>query len=128
MTVSNFRRADVDSVATMTTMVVLPVTRAGSVRRVPSVCVRHGARATRQVPVAFYSAPPLWTLPLFLLGALPFLVVYMAMRKTVKVKAWPVCDACLALSHRVRLTGRVLLVGGGIAFPGGIALGITTSP
>src|SRR5262245_38039084 len=85
----------------MSTMVELPVSRAGTVKRVPSVCVRHGARPTREVPVRFYSAPRPWMLPLFLLGVIPFTVVYLALRKTVSANAWPVCDECLAGLRRV---------------------------
>ncbi|BCJ41934.1 hypothetical protein GCM10010168_88300 [Actinoplanes ianthinogenes] len=76
---------------------------------IPDVCARHGEAAVLRKSVKFWSKPPAWSYLLLLLGALPFLIVVMVLRKEVQAQAWPFCEQCVKL-HKQRLTIGLILV------------------
>jgi hypothetical protein len=69
---------------------------------VPAVCSRHGEPASLHKPVKFWSKPPSWAYLLILLGALPFVIVSLVLRKEVQATAWPFCPRC-ASQHKNRM-------------------------
>ncbi|WP_205650291.1 hypothetical protein [Actinoplanes solisilvae] len=62
----------------------------------PTVCIRHGEAAVERKKVQFISPPPGWAYLLLLAGGLPFLIVVLAIRKTVEAREWPFCSRCQA--------------------------------
>jgi hypothetical protein len=62
----------------------------------PACCTKHGQLRTLAKKLQLISRPPGWSYALLLLGALPFLIVTMIMRKTVTAPAWPFCDDCVS--------------------------------
>ncbi|MDI6103734.1 hypothetical protein QLQ12_34480 [Actinoplanes sp. NEAU-A12] len=76
---------------------------------IPDLCSRHGEPASLRKPVKFWSKPPTWAYFLILLGALPFLIVTLVMRKEVQAQAWPFCPQCEKL-HRNRLIIGISLI------------------
>jgi hypothetical protein len=77
----------------------------------PTVCSRHGHRATQMRPHRFSSRPPLWSYPLLLLGILPFVLVTATVRRRVEAPFWPVCASCRTRRRRLRWSGAVLFLG-----------------
>jgi hypothetical protein len=75
----------------------------------PDVCVRHGEPAVERRKVSFSSRPPAWSYFLILVGVLLFVIVALAMRKTVVAPAWPFCARCKELRSRRLKTGLGLL-------------------
>lgn len=90
---------------------VLPANWVAAGYGVPQVCSRHGEPAVRE-PVGLQSRPPGWSYGLLLLGALPFLIVLLATRKTVAAPSWPFCARCKALRIRLLVIGPLAAVGG----------------
>ncbi|GGM62978.1 hypothetical protein ACFFX1_42610 [Dactylosporangium sucinum] len=90
-------------------MVTIP---AGQVAagHLPPVCARHGEQATAMKKVNLFSKPPAWAAVLIIAGVLPYLIVVMALRKTVKAPAWPWCAKCTAQRTRNLLIGLGLIV------------------
>lgn len=74
--------------------VLLPATLVASGEGIPVVCSRHGREPTTVGKCRFVSRPPRWTAVLLLAGALPYLVVVIALRKKVTAPYWPLCNAC----------------------------------
>jgi hypothetical protein len=89
---------------------------------VPNVCARHGEPATRRTKTQFISKPPTWAIPLAILGLIIYLIVVMAVRKTITVQNWPYCDQCRNLKLQRLLGGLgglvlgilLFIVGGGL--------------
>ncbi|MET7400289.1 hypothetical protein ABZS66_43065 [Dactylosporangium sp. NPDC005572] len=90
-------------------MVTIP---AGQVAagHLPPVCARHGEQATATKKVNLISKPPAWAAVLIIAGVLPYLIVVMALRKTVKAPAWPWCAKCTGQRTRNLLIGLGLIV------------------
>ncbi|MET8153537.1 hypothetical protein ACIBSW_38835 [Actinoplanes sp. NPDC049668] len=86
---------------------------------VPGVCARHGELAVLRKQVRFISKPPGWTYVLLLIGAVPFLIAVMVLRKEVKAEAWPFCAQCRDL-HKQRT-----LIGLGLLLPLALLIAIT---
>jgi hypothetical protein len=62
----------------------------------PHVCPRHGEPAIEMKKLKLISKPAPWTPILILLAVIVYLIVVMAMRKTVQAPAWPWCAQCKA--------------------------------
>jgi len=88
----------------------------------PDVCARHGEPAVQRRKVSFSSRPPAWSYVLILVGVLLFVIVAMAMRKTVVAPAWPFCARCTQLRSRRLKTGLGLLGAAVAALIGSIAV------
>ena len=69
--------------------------------QVPQVCARHGEPAVTTKNFKIISKPPVWAAPLIVLGALPYLIVVMILRKTTVASAWPWCAACGSLRKKL---------------------------
>src|SRR5689334_778262 len=69
--------------------------------QVPQVCGRHGEPAVSTKKFKIISKPPVWAAALILLGALPYLIVIMVLRKTTVATAWPWCAACVSLRKKL---------------------------
>ena len=91
-------------------------------RGFPDVCVRHGEPATAHRRAIFVSKPPPWTLLLFLVGALPFLIFYRLTMKKVVVAQWPVCARCRAIGRWTAGIGWTLSLSGLFGIPAGVAI------
>ncbi|GAA2860354.1 hypothetical protein Acy02nite_56560 [Actinoplanes cyaneus] len=76
---------------------------------IPQVCTRHGEAASVGKPVKFWSKPPIWSYFLIILGALPFLIVTLILRKEVRAQAWPFCPQC-EKTHKNRLITGIALI------------------
>src|SRR2546423_3176717 len=79
--------------------VQIPANWVGAGYGVPTVCSRHGEPAERMRRIRLISRPPQWSYVLLVVGALPFLIVVHALRKTVKAPAWPFCVQCRSRSR-----------------------------
>ncbi|MEV6930241.1 hypothetical protein AB0M46_37965 [Dactylosporangium sp. NPDC051485] len=66
----------------------------------PPVCPRHGEHALEMKKLRLISKPPSWAAVLILLGGIVYLIVVMALRKTVHAAAWPWCEQCKAARSR----------------------------
>lgn len=77
---------------------------------VPSVCTRHGDPAVDRPKTIFQSRPPAWSYLLILIGALPFVVVVMVLRKTVTAPGWPLCARCRGRRRALRLVAGALFL------------------
>lgn len=86
----------------MTTQFHVPASMAVIPQMLPPCCARHGAPAAVWKPVTFESRPPSWVYLTLILGWLPPLIILMAMRRQVRVPAWPFCPQCIH-RHRQRL-------------------------
>ncbi|MFI1992902.1 hypothetical protein [Actinoplanes sp. NPDC020271] len=76
---------------------------------IPDVCSRHGEPASVRKAVEFWSKPPTWSYLLIALGALPFVIVTLILRKKVRAQAWPFCPQCEKL-HKNRLIIGIVLI------------------
>lgn len=100
----------------------LPAAMVTSGAGIPAaLCSRHGDPAVRGRRVTFISRPPGWSYVLLLAGALPYLLVAMALRKTLVAPRWPYCYRC---NNRIRFSrlGALVLI---LAAIGTIAATIT---
>lgn len=88
---------------TVTTRIPAAVVATGN--GMPSCCAKHGQPATLGQKLALMSRPPGWTYALIFFGALPFVLVTMAMRKTVTAPAWPFCAECAAARKKQLTVG-----------------------
>jgi hypothetical protein len=86
-------------------MTSVPAQWAATGYGLPGVCARHGEPATQRVNTRFVSRAPAWAIPFILLGALPYLIVVMAVRKTVNAQNWPYCAQCQAQRQRNLIIG-----------------------
>lgn len=77
---------------------------------VPAICSRHGEQAALHKPVRFLSKPPGWAYALLLLGALPFLIAVLILRKEVRATSWPFCAKCQQLHKQRTLLGAALFL------------------
>lgn len=84
---------------------MLPAGLVAGGQGLPTVCSRHGNPAAGSLRVRFVSKPPGWTYLLSLVGMLPFLIVVLALRKTVDARTWPICAGCRSRRLRMRLAG-----------------------
>jgi hypothetical protein len=75
----------------------------------PAVCAKHGEQAITGKNVPLISKPPGWSYVLLLLGAIPFLIVVMVTRKTVKAQNWPWCAKCGAQRKQFLAIGLITL-------------------
>jgi hypothetical protein len=102
-------------------MIRIPASRVAA-GALPQVCAKHGHAAIATKSVKILSKPPVWAAPLIILGALPYLIVVLALRKTVKAPAWPWCEEC-ASERKTRLgVGFGVLALGLLLFVGAVAL------
>ena len=92
----------------------IPAAWVAAGRGVPDLCGRHGEPAVEHRKVSMFSRPPAWSYVLILGGVLLFVIVALALRKTVVAPRWPFCTRCLDLRSRRRKTGLALL-GGALA-------------
>jgi hypothetical protein len=79
------------------------------------VCSRHGNPAATYRKGQFNSRPPVWAYPLVVFGAVIFLVVVLATRKSVSAPRWPFCPAC-AKQRRTLLSSGLGMVGAAVLF------------
>jgi hypothetical protein len=101
--------------------------QAASTAPVSQVCSRHGEPAAQHRRVKLISRTPQWAYVLLVLGLVvfglvPFIIVTLALRKTVNAPAWPFCTHCHALRKRRLLIGSGLFVGGLVLLAVGLAL------
>ena len=108
--------------------VTLSAARLRSAATLPGLCALHGRDATHRVTARFVSGPEPWSYVLLLVGGLPFVIMYLVLRRTLVAPAWPVCDACLGRMRTVGRVGWAMLAGGGVAFVGGLSAGIAGYP
>lgn len=95
----------------------------------PPVCPRHGEPATEQRAVKLISKPPAWAAIFILGGGILYLIIVLALRKTVKAPAWPWCATCTAQRKKLLLIGLPLLAAGLLLLVGAVALNSdSTSP
>ncbi len=83
--------------------IVVPAQLAVSGVGVPDVCTRHGEPAVIRPKTIFQTRPPSWSYFLILLGALPYLVVVLALRKRITAPGWPMCARCRGRRRTLRL-------------------------
>ncbi|GLW35100.1 hypothetical protein [Actinoplanes regularis] len=76
---------------------------------IPDLCSRHGESASVRKPVKFWSKPPAWSYLLIIIGALPFLIVTLILRKEVQAQAWPFCPQCVTLRKNRMIIGISLM-------------------
>jgi hypothetical protein len=103
--------------------VFLPAAMVTSGAGIPALCSRHGDPAARGRRVQFISRPPGWSYILLLAGALPFLIVGMALRKTLVAQRWPYCARCDNRIRRSRLAALALILATVVTIVATIALG-----
>jgi hypothetical protein len=72
---------------------------------IPGVCSRHGRESSRAAKCRFISRPPRWAALLILVGMLPYLIVVLALRKTVQAPYWPMCTECDGRRRKMLLGG-----------------------
>jgi hypothetical protein len=94
---------------------------------VPDVCSRHGEPALDRKRVRFISRPPQWSYVLIVFGALIFVIVAAAMRKTVWAPAWPFCARCREYRKRMAGIGLGIVGLSVVMFVGSIAIGSANS-
>jgi hypothetical protein len=70
---------------------------------VPPLCPRHGEAAAIRRRTVFVSRPPGWVYLLLLLCVVPFVVVAVAMRRTLVAAGWPFCARCRRRRRRLYL-------------------------
>jgi hypothetical protein len=99
-------------------MVQIPAQWVSAGHGVPDLCVKHGLPPTQRRKLRLISKPPGWALPLVVFGAIIYLIVVMAVRKTVVAPAWPFCDECKQQRSRSLLIGGGLLVLSVVVFIG----------
>jgi hypothetical protein len=100
----------------------IPAVLVASGYGVPEVCSRHGEVALDRRRTRFISRPPQWSYVLVLAGLVVWLVVVVALRKTVVAAAWPFCARCRALRTRLLTIGLATVAVGIVAVVGSIAL------
>lgn len=104
-------------------VITLPAAQvAAGAGHLPPVCPRHGEPATEQRSVKLISKPPAWAAIFILGGGILYLIIVLAIRKTVKAPAWPWCATCTAQRKKLLAIGLPLLAVGVLLFVGGIAL------
>jgi hypothetical protein len=86
-------------------MPAIPATWVAAGYGTPTVCARHGEPAQPRAKVRFISRPPAWSYILIIIGAVIFLIVVLATRKTVTAPAWPFCEKCRAMRSRLAMIG-----------------------
>jgi hypothetical protein len=111
-------------------VITLPAAQvAAGAGHLPPVCPRHGEPATEQRSVKLVSKPPAWAAIFILGGGILYLIIVLAVRKTVKAPAWPWCATCTAQRKKLFAIGLPLLAVGVLCFAGGIAANSdSTSP
>ncbi|WP_432976100.1 hypothetical protein [Dactylosporangium sp. CA-233914] len=87
----------------------------------PPVCPRHGEPALEMKKLRLISKPPPWAAFLIILGGIVYVIVVMALRKTVNAAAWPWCATCKANRSRNLGIGLGVLALGLLLFVVGIA-------
>ena len=109
--------------------ILLPASLVSSGEGIPTICSRHGRESTTASKCRFVSRPPRWTAVLLLAGALPYLIVVTALRKTVLAPYWPLCGACTQRKRSLLFGGLATLAGAVMLFVLGIFLAfrITTT-
>jgi hypothetical protein len=85
------------------------------------VCSRHGNPGVRTQRTRFVSRPPGWAYLLLLVGALPFIIVALVLRKTADVRGWPICNDCRARRRTMLLAGFGTLAGSVVMFVASIS-------
>jgi hypothetical protein len=88
----------------------------------PHICSRHGEQAIEMKKIKLISKPPSWAPFLIILGGIVYLIVVMAMRKTVQAPAWPWCAQCKAQRGRNLGIGLGLILLGLLLFVVGAAM------
>src|SRR5581483_7985010 len=77
-----------------------PGTAAVAVVPQVTLCSRHGQAVAKRVTARLESSPPPWSYVLLILGALPFIIVVLAMARRLRVDGWPVCADCVSLRRK----------------------------
>lgn len=86
-------------------MVTIAAAQVAAGQGLPSLCTRHGEPAETTKKVKFVSKPPSWASVLILLGGFVYLIVVLAVRKSVQAAAWPWCAQCSADRRRLVAIG-----------------------
>ena len=94
----------------------------------PPVCPRPGEPATQTRSVKLISKPPAWAAIFILGGGILYLIIILAVRKSVKAPAWPWCATCTAQRKKLLAIGLPLLAVGVLLFVGGIAVNSDNTP
>lgn len=104
-------------------VITLPAAQvAAGAGHLPPVCPRHGEPATEHRSLKLISKPPAWAAIFILGGGILYLIIVLAVRKSVKAPAWPWCATCTAQRKKLLSIGLPLLGLGVLLFIGGIAM------
>ncbi|MET7424449.1 hypothetical protein [Dactylosporangium sp. NPDC005555] len=95
---------------------------AAGVGHLPPVCPRHGDPAVEQRAIKLVSKPPAWAAIFILGGGILYLIVALAVRKTVKAPAWPWCATCGAQRKKLLAIGLPVLAAGLLLLVGAVAM------
>src|SRR2546430_7500914 len=101
-------------------MVQIPAQWVSAGQGVPDLCVKHGLPSTQRRRLRLISKPPGWALPLIVFGAIIYVIIVTAVRKTVIAPAWPFCDECKRQRSRFLLIGLGLLILSVVGFIGSV--------
>jgi hypothetical protein len=110
-------------------VITLPAAQvAAGAGHLPPVCPRHGEPAVEQRKLKLISKPPAWAAIFILGGGILYLIIVLAVRKTVKAPAWPWCATCGAQRKKLLAIGLPLLAVGLLVLFGGIAANSDATP
>lgn len=88
----------------------------------PPVCPRHGEPATEHRSLKLISKPPAWAAIFILGGGILYLIIVLAIRKSVQAPAWPWCATCTAQRKKLLAIGLPLVGVGVLLFAGGVTM------
>jgi hypothetical protein len=109
-------------------VITLPAAQvAAGAGHLPPVCPRHGEPAVEQRSIKLISKPPAWAAIFILGGGILYLIIVLALRKTVKAPAWPWCATCGAQRKKLLAIGLPLLAVGLLLLFGALAMNSDTS-
>jgi hypothetical protein len=107
--------------------ILVPAGLIASGEGVPTVCSRHGRESARAAKCRFISRPPRWAAVLILAGMVPYLVVVLALRKTVQAPYWPMCPDCDGRKRKLLLGGLAGVAVSVVLFVVGVAMASSTT-
>ncbi len=103
-------------------VITLPAAQvAAGAGHLPPVCPRHGEPAVEHRSIKLISKPPAWAAIFILGGGILYLIIVLAVRKSVQAPAWPWCATCTAQRRKLLAIGLPLVGAGVLLFAGGIA-------